>query len=404
MTATRDSLTGMPEHTDTGHATQADDDRIEVLSRALEAFTETSRRMEEAYLALRERVAELDQELQDKNRELAVTGEYLANLLESISDGVIAVDTACRITHFNRAAASILGYDSSEIIGADFEHAFERPFQWPLSSGQALLRARSGRAIAVSERNSPIAGSGTARLGWVKTFQDLSELNALREQVRQVDRLAAIGEMAASVAHEIRNPLGGIRGFTAFLLNDLPEDDHRRRLVEKIDTGARSLERVVNELLDYTRPIELSPRPVSCLEVAQAALAYLAAPDALAHITCSVPPDLHVWADPDKLRQVLLNVLMNAVQSLGPGGGEVRITAEADDAMVTLTVTDTGCGIAPEELDRIFSPFFTTKEKGTGLGLAICAKIVEGHGGAISAESRAGEGATLRIRLPRAEG
>jgi PAS domain S-box-containing protein len=382
---------------------EPEDERLAVLSRALEAFTESSQRMEAAYLALRERVAQLDEELQEKNRQLELTSDYLANLLESISDGVIAVDTREHITHFNRAAAAILGYDPQDLIGARFEDAFGRAFRIPRAAGQTTLTAKSGRQVTVSERDSAIAGSTGTKLGYVKTFQDLSELNALREQLRQVDRLAAIGEMAASVAHEIRNPLGGIRGFAAFLLNDIPVNDNRRRLVEKIDSGARSLERVVNELLDYTRPVEIEPHPVSYAELVQAALAYLDSPGEQVRLHTDVDPAHRVWADAEKLRQVVLNILLNAVQSLEGKPGDVTISATAEDEHVTLTIRDTGCGIAPEDLERVFSPFYTTKEKGTGLGLAICAKIIESHGGALRAESKPGTGTALHLRLPRAE-
>jgi PAS domain S-box-containing protein len=381
---------------------QADARQIAALSHALDVFTESSRRMEEAYLALRERVAQLDQQLQEKNHQLEVTSDYLASLLESISDGVIAVDTNECITHFNRAACGILGFEASEVIGARFDDVFGRAFRLPLMAGQGALRARSGRQVMVNERDSTVAGSDGARLGQVKTFQDLSELHALREQVRQVDRLAAIGEMAASVAHEIRNPLGGIRGFTAFLLSDLPPEDSRRRMVEKIDIGARSLERVVNELLDYTRPVELHPRPVPVAGLVEAATAYLDVPEGVC-LECTIDPGLRVWADADKLRQVLINVLLNGFQSLGGARGMVHAGATGDDERVVITIRDTGCGIAPEDMERIFSPFYTTKEKGTGLGLAVCAKIIEGHGGAITAESTPGEGTAIHIRLPRAE-
>lgn len=380
-----------------------EEDRIQVLSRALEAFTDSSRRMEEAYVALRARVAELDEELQAKNRQLEVTSDYLANLLESISDGVIAVDTHENVTHFNRAACAILGYEAANVIGARFEEVFQRPFRHQPVLGQATLLAHSGRSVSVAERDSPISGSGGAKLGYVKTFQDLSELNALREQLRQVDRLAAIGEMAASVAHEIRNPLGGIRGFTAFLLNDIPEADDRRRLVEKIDTGARSLERVVNELLDYTRPVELNPRPASCAEIVNAAAAFLDSPPEHIEFHWDISAEHRVWVDADKMRQVLLNVLLNAVQSLEGKAGKVSTQSLADDDFVTITIQDSGCGVSADDIERIFSPFYTTKEKGTGLGLAICAKIVEGHGGSIHAESAPGVGTAMHIRLPRAE-
>ncbi len=374
---------------------------MEALRQALEAFTRTTQSMEEAYRRLEARIAELDRELEAKNRELAFTTEYLSNLLESMSDGVIAVDTENVVTRFNRAAAAILGYDPPEVVGKAFPDVFGREFTAPRVPGAMELRAQSGRMVPVNERDSVVEGQNK-RLGSVKTFQDLSEIIALREQLRQIDRLAAIGEMAATVAHEIRNPLGGIRGFAAFLAQDIPAEDPRRRLVDKINDGVKSLDKVVTELLEYTRPVELNLRPNSCAAVIQAALAYLQYDSTRVSIVADVDPALRILADAEKLRQVALNVLLNAVQSIEDSGA-ICIWAEADATHVLVSFQDTGCGMSPEQIRKIFSPFFTTKEKGTGLGLAFCAKIVEGHGGEIHAESRLGEGSTISLRLPRCE-
>lgn len=374
---------------------------IAALSDALQLFTETSQKMETAYRALEARVRQLDRELAAKNHELAFTSDYLANLLESMTDGVIAVDTLGVITRFNRAAGAVLGYASSDLIGAPFQQVFARPFDQGGQEAHQLL-AQSGRGVPVSERNSPVCDAAGNRLGDVKTFQDLSEIIALREHVRQVDRLAAIGEMAATVAHEIRNPLGGIRGFAAFLADDIPESDPRHRLVEKIQTGARALENVVNELLEYTRPVELTRRPVACVDLVTSSLGYLQHDPAKIALRVTVAPNLRVRADADKVRQVILNVLLNAVQSISEKG-EIFVETEATDQHATLVVRDNGCGMPRETLKQMFSPFFTTKEKGTGLGLAVCAKIIEGHGGEIRAESGEGVGTTVFISLPRVE-
>ena len=375
---------------------------IAALADAFEAFTKTTQSMEEVYHRLEQRSAELNRELEQKVRELALTTDYLSNLLESMSDGVIAVDTRGRITRFNRAASIVLGYPSDDVIGLDFEQVFSRTFSASDRPGETELHAQSGRKVPVNERDSAISDHAGRCLGRVKTFQDLSELIALREQVRQMDRLAAIGEMAATVAHEIRNPLGGIRGFAEFLARDIPEEDPRRRLVDKILAGAQSLGKVVNELLEYTRPVELSLSPTCCAVVAAAALRYVQYDGNRISILIQIDPALKVLADADQLKQVLLNMLLNAVQSIG-AEGEIHVSAHADENDVDFVIRDTGCGMNAEQLGKLFSPFFTTKEKGTGLGLAVCMKIVEGHGGEIRAQSVESAGTTMTIRLPRCE-
>jgi signal transduction histidine kinase len=213
--------------------------------------------------------------------------------------------------------------------------------------------------------------------------------------------MAAVGEMAATIAHEIRNPLGGIRGFAALLNRDIDPDDPRRRLVEKIELGAKDLERVVTELLEYTRPVDLRLRVTSCADLVEAAIGYIDHGAGPATIENAVDPGVHAMVDPDKMRQVFLNILLNAVQSI-EDSGSVCVTAEADSSTVVIAVSDTGTGMTREAVSQVFAPFYTTKEKGTGLGLAVAAKIVERHGGRIDVVSEPGKGSTFRVHLPRA--
>jgi len=376
---------------------------MRTLTQAFELFTQTTRTLEESYRLLEQRVRELDQELAAKNRELAFTSDYLNYILEGMSDGVIAVDPDGAVTAFNRAAGEVLGYSPDEAVGRPFREVFSRDFAAANGRARVIeLTAKNGKRVPVSESDSPLYDRAGQRIGTVKVFHDLSEVEALREQVRRKDRLAAIGEMAATVAHEIRNPLGGIRGFAALLARDIEETDPRRRLVEKILTGTRNLDRVVTELLEYTRPVELRLRSTSCADLIEAAIGYVELGNRSIEIHNCVEADVLALADPDKLRQVLLNILLNAVQSIEQSG-EINIGTQTDGDMVSVYVKDTGCGMAPEHLEQVFSPFFTTKEKGTGLGLAVAAKIVEGHGGRLKAESELGKGTTLSIYLPRAD-
>ena len=375
---------------------------IRALAEAFEAFTRTTQTMEESYRRLEARLQELDRELEARNQELALTSDYLNSIMESMSDGVIAVDNADRITTFNGAAGRVLGYSAADLLGARFPDAFGREFGGRHNAPFCELRAQDGHSVHVLERDSPLCDRSGKRIGVVKVFQDQTEIETLRMKIRQQDRLAAVGEMAATVAHEIRNPLGGIRGFAALLARDLDTEDPRRRLVAKIEVGAKELERVVSELLEYTRPIQLRPRPVSCAALIDAALGYVETGDRPVAIVNGIEKSLHVHVDVDKMRQVFLNILLNAIQSID-GAGEIRISARAQERSVWVAIADTGCGMTPAQQEQVFSPFFTTKEKGTGLGLAVASKIVEAHGGAIEVESEPGNGSTFRVRLPRPE-
>ena len=187
------------------------------------------------------------------------------------------------------------------------------------------------------------------------------------------------------------------------LARDVDGDDPRARLVEKILEGTKALDRVVNELLEYTRPVELQLRSVNCADLVSAAISFVELDQRpTIAIINEVEPELTVLADPDKIRQVFLNILLNAVQSI-QGEGEIRIaaTVNGDNDAVTVVISDTGCGMSEEQLDTAFSPFYTTKEKGTGLGLAEARKIVEAHAGDLVATSERGKGSTFFLRLPR---
>ena len=374
------------------------DDR-DTLVKAFDTFIRSTQTMEEAYRRLESRIHELDRELESKNQALALAGDYLTSVLESMSDGVIAIDTGGLITTFNEAASEVLGYGSERPIGQSFRALFQREFANDVDDTATELRSNNGDLVPVMERDSPIFDRTGKRIGTVKVFQDLREIEALREQVRHKDRLAAIGEMAATVAHEIRNPLGGIRGFAALLARDIPADDPRARLVDKVLAGTKDLDRVVSELLEYTRPLHLRTRATRCSDLVDAALGYVDLTGREITVECDVDPSMAAQVDPDKMRQVLLNILLNAVQSIS-GSGTINIACTRLERLVQVSVRDTGCGMTPEQLKSVFSPFFTTKEKGTGLGLAVAEKIVEAHGGSIEAVSEPGMGSVFHISMP----
>ena len=375
---------------------------MKALTEAFNLFTSTTASMEESYQRLESRIHLLDLELQEKNKELALTTEHLKSILDSMSDGVIAVGTDGAVTTFNHAAADMLGFSQRDVIGKQYAQVFGH--ESARAPGRLLteLRGKEGNIVPVNEKCSPISDRNENHIGTLYVFQDLREIEALRKEVRQKDRLAAIGQMAATVAHEIRNPLGGIRGFAALLERDIDREDPRHRLVQKILTGTKNLDGVVSELLEYTRPLELSLRSENCRELVEAAIGYLDLEGRDVDVRNEVDPAECINVDSHKIRQALLNILLNAVQSIS-GAGRVTVASEVDDEAVTISIEDTGCGIAAEDLEKVFTPFYTTKEKGTGLGLALAAKTVESHGGSLEAASVRGKGSSFRLRLFKAE-
>jgi len=215
------------------------------------------------------------------------------------------------------------------------------------------------------------------------------------------ERLAAMGEMSARVAHEIRNPLTTIGGFARSILKT-PEPGRVERGVRIIVEEVERLERILVETMDFVRP----PTPKLARQDVNRVLrdTYLPMEEGLktqgVQMVTSLDPELpSVRADADQLKQVFLNILRNAVQAM-PNGGEIQIVTSAQNGVVVVEIEDSGEGISPDHLEHLFSPFFTTKTYGTGLGLAVCRRIVEDHGGQIDAHSRVGEGTTMRIRLP----
>lgn len=410
----------------------------ETLAQMVRVFNESTAKLEEAYTALQTEVHTLNAELEAANRqlearvaELTEVKEYLNSVLDSATNGVVAVDLDGCVTAFSSGAERITGHRGDAALGRRYEDVLGVPFGLDLraarrreAEGEIHYVAgevidADGKAVPVHESTALMHNAAGDVIGAVKVFEDLSEIRELQERVRQRDRLLALGEMAATVAHEIRNPLGGIEGFAALLARDIPEDDTRRRLVDQILLGTRSLNRVVTELLLFTRPIQLDFRMQDARPLLDSAWEFVAAQADAARIRlhraygdAPVP----IRADAEQLRRVFLNLMLNAVQAM-PDGGDLYLgiaprtvtdgdgwepheAARLQREWVEVTVRDTGTGIPAAKLAKIFEPFFTTKEKGTGLGLAIALKIVEGHSGWIHAASDE-TGTTFATYLPR---
>ena len=227
------------------------------------------------------------------------------------------------------------------------------------------------------------------------------ELEQKNAQLARRDRLAELGGVAAGVAHEIRNPLGGIRLYAGLLERDLATDPQRLALVAKIRVGVEQLDRIVREMLDFTRQIALELREVELETVMEEALGF-AAPQGVpgVRIQRAYAAGLKASVDPHHLRRALLNLILNALEAMGEGGVLTLVTAPLEGGGVEVRVEDTGPGVPGEALPKIFDPFFTTKAQGTGLGLAFVQRVAEAHGGAVEAANRPSGGASFRMLLP----
>ena len=227
------------------------------------------------------------------------------------------------------------------------------------------------------------------------------------QQMERADRLASVGEMASGIAHEIKNPLAGISSAISVLADDFPADDPRRDVVSKVLEQISRLDKTANDLLYFGRPGKPEFKPVDVNELVQKILFFVAQhPEAkkinrYKDLGDGLPP---VLADEKQMQQVLLNIIINALQAMGEGG-TLRVQTDLHNChlgkdFVRIRVTDTGKGIGPESLEKIFTPFYTTKAKGTGLGLPICRKLIKQHGGHVHVESQVGEGTVFSIELP----
>lgn len=397
------------------------------LVRALHLFDETTRALEarsqrlEEVLTIKQRELQVaNQNLHDKVEESDRLQRYLQLILDAVASGVVAVDDQGRVMARNPAARAVLG---DLPPGTDYRGAApESPVWATLASGEAVaLQEREqsggeeGGVRQLRARATPLLSGDGQHLGAVEVFDDVTGIRHLEQQLERAERLKSLGEMAAGVAHEIRNPLNGIEGFASLLARDLG-DAPGRRFADAIIDGVRHLNRTVTGLLAFTRPAPPSKRPVPPVELIRSCLELLEAEgaggDEAAESTVPVRFDNH-WpdefllrCDPGQIRQVLLNLMQNACQVCRQASvtePQVRVGLSTDADGTRFIVDDNGPGVPQAERHRIFTPFFTTRDSGTGLGLAVAHTIVSLHSGSLSVDDSPLGGARFVLALPPAD-
>jgi two-component system sensor histidine kinase PilS (NtrC family) len=340
--------------------------------------------------------------LRSETRLEALEAIYSA-VVRSIASGILTLGEDGRITYLNPAAEHLTGLSDRSSRGQplgsllpDLAASIVRPRE--RGRPEVRLRAHDGRDRILGYATAPLAGGAS---GQVILFQDLTELRQMEEAVRRTDRLAVVGGLAAGLAHEIRNPLASMCGSIEILGAAPGLDEQERRLMQVVRSEAERLEALVREFLSFAKPISPAFEPLDGARVVTETVELFRQEVAERGIELVARTAASVWvrADPGQLRQVLWNLLGNAADAT-PAGGRVEVGIVRQAGEGVLEVSDTGHGIADEDLQRIFDPFFTTKERGTGLGLAIVHRIVEAHSGHLSVHSEVGRGTTFRLALP----
>ena len=362
----------------------------ETLEEAFQAFSSTARDLEKAYRELSLEVERLDLELHEANARLQA-------VLGALPEGVIAADREGRISTMNPAARKILGLGDGEgrVPGGiwDLRDHSGAPLLLPSPNPEdRVLPGREGDKRRVRTRFVPLSGEGDAL--WI--LEDRTELERLEGKVAHLDRLAALGRMAFSIAHEIRNPLNGVAGFAGLLARDAA-DEKTRRYASSIVEGVGRVDAIIRNLLAFARPGSLITRRVDLGRVVREALEPWKGPG----LEVRLPGEpAYAMADPTAVEQVLSNLLGNAREA---GGKDVPLLVglERRGGAWLLEVEDGGPGIPVENRETVFEPFHSGRENGTGLGLAIVKRIVELHGGRVAAvDPRELGGARFEVVLP----
>jgi two-component system sensor histidine kinase HydH len=336
------------------------------------------------------------------------------NLIENMPMGLVAVDAAGRIIVFNQAAESIAQRRASDVIGrnaADILPEACRELLAELGPQKKIIEREidcllpDGRMIHLEGIASFLEGE-TGQQEQILLFRDITEIRHLKKEIARSQHLASLGSLAAGVAHEIRNPLSSIKGFATYFkqrYRDNPEDGKTADImIQEVDR----LNRVISQLLDYARPMAMHRQAIPAQSLIQHTLSLVEtqAREKGILLQKDLPADLPLLSvDPDYIKQVLLNLYLNALAAM-EAGGVLSVSVSALPAgRMRIEVRDTGVGIAPEDRSRIFDPYYTTKPSGAGLGLAVVQKIVDAHGGEIQVAGMPGHGTTIAILLPMEE-
>ena len=357
------------------------------------------------------------EELREAERTLASLRLLHERIVESIRSGLVTTDLEGKIYTFNAAATEITGYTSEQMRGQSIEKLFgdiREPVRISFEASEqgeqsprfeAQLESPDGFLVRIGYGISPLFSKDSQATGLIITFQDLTQIRSMEESVRRKDRLAAVGRVAAGLAHEIRNPLGAMRGAIQVLDSTTEKGSAQAKLMEIILKESDRLNGIITNFLSYARPAAAHFADTDICEAIRETFALLRhSPDVTEkHSLTDLSGDqqLIVSGDASQLKQIFWNLARNAIQAM-PDGGALTVGVEPrPNNRVHIYFTDTGVGMAPEQVEQLFEPFSNSTSGGTGLGLSIVYQIVRDHNGSINVRSQEGKGTTITIDLPR---
>jgi PAS domain S-box-containing protein len=402
---------------------------IQTLIQNMEAFNEVTAQLQSSYDELQGRVKKLDLELSDKNDELKKNlaekervKNYLNDILESQTNGVLVVDRTGNITTCNKTTGTIAGIKPQSCLGKSLNEVFPLfesvVAQLAKSRGKTISQDKDisnakGGILHIRISASPVWDNHGGQIGTILILQDMTEFRRMEELAQRNERLREMGEMAAGIAHEIRNPLASIELFASLLKKDLEGDSEKENLVHHIRAGVQNMDRIISTLLLFAKSAQPSRQQcdinlllTECLEGINSVIV----PENINVIRKSGPGTLLANGDRELLRQVFPNLINNAIQAM-PDGGELSLITQkssihnsengsTERQYISVTITDNGIGMSTDNLSKIFNPFFTTKDKGTGLGLAISHNIIKAHQGTIDVVSEEEKGTSFTVKIP----
>ncbi|MEA1945986.1 MAG: ATP-binding protein [Thermodesulfobacteriota bacterium] len=352
------------------------------------------------------------QSYRSAKKSLQDTSAIADEVVTSLPVGLIATDKDGKIAFYNSAAERITGLDLSKEQGRDPENILLRHFcglKESLDRGESISEKEmeceftEDKVVPVSVSASKIINEEGQFVGKVLILRDLGEVRRLQDEIRRKEKLAAIGGLAAGVAHEIRNPLSSIKGIASYFKSKYDENSDDKEAAGVMIQEVDRLNRVISELLEFARPTQLNLKATEVNDLLEHSVRLIQQEAATKGITIKLnlsQKQLVADIDSDRFSQCLLNLYLNALQVMDTGGRLTIENSTTEESLIKIEIRDTGSGIKSEDLNKIFDPYFTTKTKGTGLGLAIVHKIIEAHKGQIRVRSVSGQGTVFTIVIP----